>query len=86
VVVTLTQRKEDKESGETFRIGATILFGLGDGKIRYVIHRRDRRGKMGEAIRDYREFRLASAQEVDPYNIAAHQGEPFAALHLIGRY
>lgn len=83
--VQLTQRNNGAVTSETFRIGSTILFGLGDGRVRYVIHRRDSQNTQGAAIRDYREFRLASTGAVDPYILNAHRHEPFAALHLTGR-
>lgn len=94
VVVTLTQEKTAKlakqadgmSTSETFRIGSTILFGLGDGKVRYIIHRRDSQGTQGAAIKEYREFRLASVGAIDPYTLSAHRREPFASLHLTGRY
>ena len=86
VVVTLLQTKEpeNKATQVTIRTGSTLLFSRGDGKIRYVIHKRDRQGLRAEETADYKKFRLAANADIDPYLINVHQGEPFAALHLNG--
>lgn len=86
VVVTLLQTKEpeNKETQVMVRTGSTLLFSRGDGKIRYVIHKRDRQGLRAEKTADYKKFRLAANADIDPYLMNVHQGEPFAALHLNG--
>jgi hypothetical protein len=86
VVVTLLQTKEpqNKETQVMIRTGSTLLFSRGDGKIRYVIHKRDRQGLRAEQTAVYKQFRLAANADFDPYLINVHQGEPFAALHLNG--
>jgi hypothetical protein len=84
LVVTLLQKKE-APGKPMIRVGATLLFSRGDGKLRYVIHKRDRRGKRAEEAARHQQFRLANGVMSDPYRVSIHQEEPFAALHLTGQ-
>jgi hypothetical protein len=83
VVVTILQRKEEKDK-PMIRTGATLLFSRGNGKIHYVIHKRDRRGTRAEEFAKHQQFRLSVTSESDPYLVSVHYGEPFAALHMTG--
>ncbi len=85
IVVTLTQKKPDADQ-KRLRVGSTILFNLGDGCIRYIIHKRDKSNTGLEKLKQYEALRLAAAAESDPYASFAQRGEPFAALHLTGRF
>ena len=83
VVVTLLQKKE-KAGKPTIRTGSTLLFSRGDGKIRYAIHKRDRRERRADATAEHQKLQLAAIADIDPYFITIHANEPFAALHLTG--
>jgi hypothetical protein len=86
VVVTLLQNKEPTQGDKQVRIrtGSTLLFNRGDGKIRYVVHKRDRRARRAEETSDYQKFRIASIADIDPYLVDIHAREPFASLHMTG--
>jgi hypothetical protein len=83
VVVTLLQKKT-QDGKPTIRTGSTLLFSRGDGKIQYVVHKRDRRGRRADETEEYQKFRRAVMADIDPYFISIHPDEPFAALHLTG--
>jgi hypothetical protein len=83
VVVTLLQKKLGPR-GLIIRTGSTIIFSRGDGRIRYVIHKRDGRGQRADELKAHQQFRLSHAAELEPYLVTVHQGEPFASLHLLG--
>ncbi len=86
IVATLTQKRDADQVGRPeARTGSTLLFDLGSGALRYVIHQRDRSGDEAESRRQFLDEMQMHAAEADPYGVAAFQGEPFAALHLAGR-
>lgn len=86
IVVTLTQRRQTAASGDDLlvgRTGSTLLFDLVGGRLRYVIHQRDRSGQEAESRRRFLDEARQAAP--DPYGLADPGDEPFAALHLAGR-
>lgn len=82
IVVTLTQRPENKDESE--RVGATLLINIGDGRIRYVIRRPRAAQHSTDMLQRYMELRADDAARRDPYALAALSREPFGALHLAG--